>query len=101
MRAMGLSFGFAPLLALTTIGVLVLVIPGVPSSAGTFEAGLVFGLRALGVDEGASLSAALLYHAVQVLPETLIGLVVLRARSTTARATAQIALAETAREPTA
>src|SRR5260370_308009 len=42
MRALGFSFGVTQILALTTIGVLVIVIPGVPSSAGTLEAGLVF-----------------------------------------------------------
>ncbi|HJZ89162.1 MAG TPA: lysylphosphatidylglycerol synthase transmembrane domain-containing protein [Polyangia bacterium] len=78
MRALGLSLDLRQTLVLTTVGTLAFVIPGVPSGAGTFDASLVFGLRALGLEDGLALSAALLYHVVQVLPETLAGLLALR-----------------------
>jgi uncharacterized membrane protein YbhN (UPF0104 family) len=61
-------------IVLTTAGTLAFVLPGLPSGAGTFEASLVFGLRALGLDDERALSVALLYHAVQILPETAAGL---------------------------
>jgi uncharacterized membrane protein YbhN (UPF0104 family) len=78
MRALGVPCGLGASVVLTTVGTLALVLPGVPSSAGTFEASLVFGLRALGLDDATALSAALVYHAVQVLPETAVGLYCLR-----------------------
>jgi glycosyltransferase 2 family protein len=74
LRAVGLACGIREVVVLTTAGTLAFVLPGLPSGAGTFEASLVFGLRALGLDDEHALSVALLYHAVQVLPETVAGL---------------------------
>jgi uncharacterized membrane protein YbhN (UPF0104 family) len=74
LRAFGQPCGIREVVVLTTAGTLAFVIPGLPSGAGTFEASLVFGLRALGLDDAHALSVALLYHAVQVLPETVAGL---------------------------
>jgi uncharacterized membrane protein YbhN (UPF0104 family) len=78
MEALGVRLGVPQIIALTTVGTLAFVIPGLPLGAGTFEAGLVFGLRSMGVEDGAALSAALLYHAVQVLPSTVVGVIVLQ-----------------------
>ena len=74
LRAVGQACGIREVIVLTTAGTLAFVLPGLPSGAGTFEASLVFGLRALGLDDEHALSVALLYHAVQVLPETVAGL---------------------------
>ena len=74
LRACGQPCGLREMVVLTTAGTLALIIPGLPTGAGTFEASLVFGLRALGMDDGLALAVALLYHAVQVLPETAAGL---------------------------
>jgi uncharacterized membrane protein YbhN (UPF0104 family) len=78
LRSLGLPLGLAQVAALATIGTLAFVLPGIPSGAGTFEASLMFGLSSMGVEGGLGLSAALLYHAVQVLPATLAGLACLR-----------------------
>jgi uncharacterized membrane protein YbhN (UPF0104 family) len=86
MRAIGLGFGLRETLVLTTVGTLAFVLPGLPSGVGTFEVGVVFGLRALGVDGGRALGAALLLHAMQVLPETAAGLYAFRSLGVRARA---------------
>ena len=78
LRACGQPCGMREMIVLTTAGTLAFVLPGLPSGAGTFEASLVFGLRALGMGDEQALAVALLYHAVQVLPETAAGLWALR-----------------------
>src|SRR5262249_31135746 len=51
LRACGQPCGLREVVVLTTAGTLAFVLPGLPSGAGTFEASLVFGLRALGLDD--------------------------------------------------
>lgn len=75
---------------------LAMVIPGPPGHVGTLEAGAVVALAALGVNADLALAFALLYHAIHVLPVTLVGLFALR--STLRRAkTAEVTGAPTER----
>ncbi len=62
------------LLAVTTV----LALPSAPAGVGSLEVGAVAALRLLGVDEARALAFALVYHAMQVVPVTLLGLVALR-----------------------
>jgi uncharacterized membrane protein YbhN (UPF0104 family) len=78
LRSCNQPCGLREVIVLTTAGTLAFVLPGLPSGAGTFEASLVFALRALGLGDEQALAVALLYHTVQVLPETAAGLWALR-----------------------
>jgi uncharacterized protein (TIRG00374 family) len=94
-RALGLSFGVwgveitmvmlcarsihlpvgPALAAVTLLGInLALALPSTPASAGAFESGALVVLMMAGVDKGTGVAFALLYHLVQVIPVTLVGL---------------------------
>jgi uncharacterized protein (TIRG00374 family) len=94
-RALGLSFGVwgveitmvmlcarsihlpvgPALAAVTLLGInLALALPSMPASAGAFESGALVVLMMAGVDKGTGVAFALLYHLVQVIPVTLVGL---------------------------
>ena len=76
-HAMGLSVGFA-LAALILLGInLALALPSTPASAGPFEGATVAVLILAGVAKGPAVAFALLYHAVQVIPVTVVGVAVL------------------------
>jgi hypothetical protein len=55
-------------------------VPAAPGYAGTFDAGLVLGLGAVGVSGGSAVGFILLARCVMFVPVTLVGLVVLMAR---------------------
>lgn len=63
----------APLLVLLSLAVM-LAVPSTPAGIGALEMGAVAALRLLGVDPGHALAFALVYHAMQVVPVTLLGL---------------------------
>jgi hypothetical protein len=63
----------SPLLVLLAV-TLVLALPSAPAGIGSLELGAVAALRLLGVDEARALAFALVYHAMQVVPVTLLGL---------------------------
>jgi uncharacterized membrane protein YbhN (UPF0104 family) len=63
----------APLLVLVAVS-LVLAFPSAPAGIGSLEVGAVAALRLLGVDEAHALAFALVYHAMQVIPVTLLGM---------------------------
>jgi uncharacterized membrane protein YbhN (UPF0104 family) len=63
----------APLLVLLGIAVL-LAVPSTPSGIGALELGAVTALRLLGVADEQALAFAVIYHAIQFVPVTLIGL---------------------------
>jgi uncharacterized membrane protein YbhN (UPF0104 family) len=64
---------------LVLLGVtLVLALPSAPAGIGSLELGAVAALRLCGVDEERALAFALIYHAMQVIPVTLLGLIPLR-----------------------
>lgn len=74
LRALGtpVSVG-ATLLGLLALN-LAIALPSTPGQLGAFEAGAVIGLKMAGVPSEQALAAALVYHAVQALPVTLLGL---------------------------
>ena len=65
------------LAAVVLLGInLALALPSMPAGAGTFEGGALLVLMLSGVPKEAGLAFALLYHLVQVVPVTLLGMVV-------------------------
>jgi hypothetical protein len=72
--AVGLPMS-AALAAVALLGVnLAIALPSAPASAGAFESALVVVLGLAGTGKSDALGFALVYHAVQVVPVTLIGL---------------------------
>lgn len=72
-RALGLAIGF-PLAIVLLLGInLALVLPSMPAGAGVFEAGATLVLLIAGFSKEDAVAFAVLYHAVQVIPVTLIG----------------------------
>lgn len=63
----------ATLLGLLALN-LAIALPSTPGQLGAFEAGAVLGLKMAGVPSEQALAAALVYHVVQALPVTLLGL---------------------------
>jgi uncharacterized membrane protein YbhN (UPF0104 family) len=57
---------------------MVLALPTAPAGVGSLEVGAMAALRLLGVDEARALGFALVYHAMQVVPVTLLGMAALR-----------------------
>lgn len=57
---------------------LAIVVPSTPGQIGVHEAGTVLVLSALGIEPNVALAGALIYHAVHVVPTTVIGLICLR-----------------------
>ena len=74
LSAVGLHLPLAAgLLVLLTVN-LAIVVPSTPGQMGVLELGAVVGLQTLGVDRAPALAFALLYHAMQVVPVVLVGL---------------------------
>jgi uncharacterized membrane protein YbhN (UPF0104 family) len=64
---------------LVLLGVtLVLALPSAPAGIGSVEVGAVAALRLLGVADARALAFALVYHAMQTVPVTLLGILPLR-----------------------
>jgi uncharacterized membrane protein YbhN (UPF0104 family) len=64
---------------LVLLGVtLVLALPSAPAGIGSLEVGAVAALRVCGVDDAHALAFALVYHAMQVVPVTVLGLLCLK-----------------------
>ena len=77
LYATGLSLDFLPVIfVLMAINVGALI-PGAPSSVGPFEFAAVMALGFLGIAKTPALTAALLYHFVQVIPTIVAGLIAL------------------------
>jgi uncharacterized membrane protein YbhN (UPF0104 family) len=72
-----LPLAASPLILLAVT--LALTLPSAPAGLGTLEAGAVAALHLLGVDDTRALAFALIYHAIQVVPVTLLGLPGIRA----------------------
>lgn len=76
-RALGLSIGF-PLAVLVLLGInLALAVPSTPAAAGAFESAAAAVLVLAGYAKGPAVAFALFYHALQVVPVTLVGASVL------------------------
>jgi uncharacterized protein (TIRG00374 family) len=72
-RSLGLEIGF-PLAIVLLLGInLALVLPSIPAGAGVFEAGATLVLLMARFKKEDAVAFAVLYHAVQVIPVTLIG----------------------------
>jgi uncharacterized membrane protein YbhN (UPF0104 family) len=65
------------LAAVALLGInLALALPSMPAGAGAFESGALVVLMLSGIAKGTGVAFALLYHVVQVIPVTLVGLTV-------------------------
>jgi hypothetical protein len=73
-RAIHLSIGPA-LATVTLMGInLAMALPSMPASVGAFESGATLVLVISGIAKGPAVAFALLYHAIQVVPVTIVGL---------------------------
>ena len=64
-------------LAVVVLASLVAAIPAAPGYAGTFDAGIIVGLRAVGVEGGDAVGVLLLARFMWFVPPTIVGLAVL------------------------
>lgn len=67
VRGLGLDVSLAGVVAATCFAVLVATVPLAPGSIGTYEAGMVFALAALGVPAAPAFTAAVASHALKFL----------------------------------
>jgi uncharacterized membrane protein YbhN (UPF0104 family) len=79
-RAAGLGLGLLDVGYLLGLASIFVMVPSGPGFVGTFDAAIVFGVRALGRSGAQALSLVLLLRFVVTVPITLIGLVVLAVR---------------------
>lgn len=79
-KAAGLGFGMLEVGYLLGLASMFLLVPSGPGFVGTFDAAIVFGVRALGGSGAQALSYVLLLRFVVTAPITLAGLVVLAVR---------------------
>ena len=79
LAARSVHLALSPALAaVVLLGInLALALPSMPAGAGTFEGGALLVLVLSGVAKEAGLAFALLYHLVQVVPVTLVGMAVI------------------------
>jgi len=73
-RALGLELGFLEATLMIVLASLFAAIPAAPGYAGTFDAGLVLGLNAVGIEGGTAVGFVLLTRFVMFVPVTLAGL---------------------------
>lgn len=78
--ALGLGVSLLEGVFLVVLSSFFALIPAAPAYAGTFDAAIVFGLKALKITGGAAFSFALLVRAVLFVPITVVGLVLVVAR---------------------
>ncbi|GAC1342688.1 MAG: lysylphosphatidylglycerol synthase transmembrane domain-containing protein [Myxococcales bacterium] len=74
LRALGCEIPLAGAVFVMLTLNLAIAVPSTPASVGAFELGAVAALRVLQVAEGPALAVALLYHLVQMVPVTVLGL---------------------------
>lgn len=79
-QASGLHLGVLDIGYLMGLATVFVLVPSGPGYVGTFDAALIFGLRALGRSGHATLSYLLLLRFVIAVPVTLLGLILLAAR---------------------
>jgi glycosyltransferase 2 family protein len=78
--SLDLDIGILDGLFLVVLSSFFALIPAAPAYAGTFDAAIVFGLKALGITGGAAVSFAILVRAVLFVPITVVGLVLVLVR---------------------
>lgn len=79
-RSVGLSLTVTDGVMVIVLASLLAAVPAAPGYAGTFDAGMVLGLKAAGITGGAAVSVLLLARCVYFVPPTVVGLVVLLTR---------------------
>src|SRR5215211_1273390 len=79
-RSLGLELSIADAVLVIVLASLAATLPAAPGYAGTFDAGLVLGLNAAGIDGGAAVGFIVLARFVMFVPVTLAGLGVLITR---------------------
>ncbi len=79
-RSLDLPIGIVDGVFLVVLSSFFALIPAAPAYAGTFDAAIVFGLKALAVTGGAAVSFAILVRAVLFVPITIVGLVLVLVR---------------------
>lgn len=72
-RAFELTVPFSGLMLVNGLSNLFTIIPGAPGAVGTFDAGGILGMTALGVDQSLAAAYVLTLHVVLWLPVTLLG----------------------------
>jgi uncharacterized protein (TIRG00374 family) len=72
-QAFGLTVPFDGLMLVNGLSNLFTVIPGAPGAVGTFDAGGILGMTALGVEQSLSAAYVLILHVVLWLPVTALG----------------------------
>ena len=76
-HSLGLDLNILDTLQIIVLASLFAAIPAAPGYAGTFDAGLVLGLKAVGVTGGAAVGFVVLARFVMFVPVTLVGLFLL------------------------
>ena len=79
-RSLALDVGMIDGVFLAVLSALAALIPAAPGYLGTFDAALIFGLKALGVAGGAVVGFALTMRFVLFVPITVVGLVIFLTR---------------------
>ena len=76
-HSLGLDLNFLDTLQIIVIASLFAAIPAAPGYAGTFDAGIVLGLKAVGVTGGAAVGFVVLARFAMFVPVTVVGLFLL------------------------
>lgn len=76
-RAVGVELGALPALAVVVLASLAAAIPAAPGYLGTFDAALLVGLNAAGVEGGDAVGVLLMARFVWFVPVTIVGLATL------------------------
>src|SRR6185436_760854 len=76
LHAVGIALPLSATLALLAAVNLMLVFPVAPANLGSLEIGAMLGLRGLGVANERALAFAICYHALQIVPIALLGLLI-------------------------
>jgi glycosyltransferase 2 family protein len=79
-QALNLDIGYLDGVSLVVLTAVAALIPAAPGYVGTFDAAVIFGLKALGVAGGHAVTFALLVRFVLFVPITLVGLLVFTTR---------------------
>lgn len=79
-QSLGVSFSIVEALFINVLASFFALVPAAPGYVGTFDAAVIFGLKALSVTGGTAVAFALLVRFVLFVPITVIGLVLLLTR---------------------
>ena len=80
-QSLALPIGLLDGLSLVVLTAVAALIPAAPGYVGTFDAAVIFGLKALGVAGGHAVAFALLVRFVLFVPITIVGLIVFAVQS--------------------